>query len=118
VVQDPCREDVQQKGQISRERLSDVVYGIAGIGSEGDDNAESYRCKSHRLRALINVEKGETLWTPTMVALVSVFAHADDKCENMTTLHTSCEVRNDPRANTRKGGGGGRTGWPITATKP
>jgi hypothetical protein len=105
VVQDPCREYVQQKGQISRKRLSDVIYGIAGIGSEGDDNSESYRCTTHRLRALIDVEKGKgfRFVTPTMVALVSVFAHADDKCENMTTLHTSCKVRDDHAQHTKGG---------------
>ena len=56
MLRGPCREDMQQKCKISRQRLSDVIDGITGIGGKGNDKAEGNRRETHGLRVCrINV---------------------------------------------------------------
>ena len=77
---------MQQKGQISRERLPDVIQGIASVGSERDEKAEHDWGKTHSLRMHFRETQAKNLTILTKVALGSVFAHADAKCETKMTL--------------------------------
>jgi hypothetical protein len=49
MLEGACRENVQKEGEITWERLPDIINGIACIGHEGDDKAKNYRRKTHGL---------------------------------------------------------------------